>query len=165
MFRTLRRTNANKKRQQNYSYASSGRREARPSANLLGALPGPIRCRRARFLSSADHTHPSNESACKSPHRQTSSPDVAAIGECPKMLATRCARQSALTTATPTRTRKALQNTSKQGPAVEETPAEHQDDAQVQAAGTVPKSACFDRLPPLLIAAAQFQRRPVPSKS
>ena len=109
--------------------------------NLRGALPGPIRGRRARLLSSADHTHPSNESARKSPHRQTSNPDVAAIGDRPKMVAQRRARPFAATTATPTRTRTALQNTSKEGPVVAETSAEHQHDAQVQAAGKVPRNA------------------------
>ena len=141
MLRTFTRTNESTNKQQNYFYASTCCREVRSLAYLLGALPGPIRGRRARLLLSAVHTHPSDESACKSPHRQTSNPDVTAIGERPKMVAQRRARPSAATTATATRTRVALQNTSKEGPVVAETSAEHQHDAQVQAAGKVPRNA------------------------
>ena len=141
LLRTFTRTNESTNKQQNYFYASTCCREVRSLAYLLGALPGPIRGRRARLLLSAVHTHPSDESACKSPHRQTSNPDVTAIGERPKMVAQRRARPSAATTATPTITRTALQNTSKEGPVVAETSAEHQHDAQVQAAGKVPRHA------------------------
>jgi len=141
LLRTNTSTNASTNRQQNYFYASTCRREVRSLAYLLGALPGPIRGRRARLLFSAVHTHPSDEPVCKSPHRQTSNPDVAAIGECPKMLAPRRARPSAATTATPTRTRTALQYTLKEGPVVAGTSAEHRHDAQVQATGKVPQKA------------------------